>query len=43
MTTTVVSREDHANDIRLKACLLSYNLDVGNLFEMKKKRNEQLT
>ena len=28
MIITVVSREDHANDLRLKACLLSYNLYV---------------
>ena len=36
MTTTVVSRKDHANNLRLKACLFSYNLHVRFLFEMKK-------
>ena len=43
MITTVVSREDHANNLRLKACLLSYNLHVRFFFEMKKtnKRNAQ--
>ena len=41
MITTVVSRDDHANNLRLKACLLSYNLHVRFFFEMKKtnKRN----
>ena len=46
MITTVVCREDHANDLRLKACLLSYNLHVRFFFfEMKKtdKRNAQPT
>ena len=45
MITTVVSREDHANNLRLKACLLSYNLHVRFFFEMKKtnKRNAQPT
>ena len=38
MITTVVSREDHANNLRLKACLLSYNLHVRFFFEMKKKK-----
>ena len=28
MIITVVSREDHANNLRLKACLLCYNLHV---------------
>ena len=36
MITTVVSREDHANNLRLKACLLSYNLHIFFFFEMKK-------
>ena len=39
MTTIVVSHEDHENNLRLKACLLSYNLHVCFLFEMKKKKN----
>ena len=41
MITIVVYREDHANNLRLKACLLSYNLHVRFLFEMKKKKNKR--
>ena len=40
MTTTVVYREDHANNLRLKTCFLSYNLHVRLLFEMKKKKKK---
>ena len=40
MITTVVSGEDHANNLRLKACLLSYNLHVRFLFEMKKNKKK---
>ena len=40
MITIVVSREDHANNLRLKACLLSYNLHVRFFFEMKKKNKQ---
>ena len=36
MITTVVSREDHVNNLRLKACLLFYNLHVRFFFEVKK-------
>ena len=45
MITTVVSREDHANNLRLKARHLFYNLHVRFFFEMKKasKRNAQPT
>ena len=43
MITTVVSREDHANNLRLKACLLSYNLHVPFFFEMKKQTNAMRT
>ena len=39
MTTIVVSREDHANNLGSKACLLSYNLHVRFFFEMKKQTN----
>ena len=38
MTTIVVSREGHANNLRVKACLLSYNLHGRFLCEMKKKK-----
>ena len=41
MTTTVVSREGHANNLRLKACLLSYNLHVRFFVQNEKnQRNE---
>ena len=42
MITTVVSREDHANNLRLKACLLSKNLHVRFFFEMKKKQTNAM-
>ena len=40
MTTIVVSHEGHANNLPLKACLLSYNLHVRFLFKMKKKNKK---
>ena len=39
--TTIASRKDHANNLRLKACLLSYNLHVRFFFEMKKNKQTQ--
>ena len=41
MITTVVSREDHASNLLLKTCLLSYNLHVRFFFEMKKKKKKK--
>ena len=41
MITTFVFRKDHANNLRLKACLLSYNLHVRFFFEMKKNKQTQ--
>ena len=43
MITTVVSRGDHANNLPVSACLLSYNLHVRFFFEMKKKTNKRNT